>query len=182
MEKLNELDDLVLLVNSKNNPFDNYSTVKDKTILAIAEAFRALEQKLKREIENHMEVTFSEARWKQRAEAAEAKVAELEKQEPIACKKRLVNHRSGVAHHWTYHGEVDRPSSGDIFRVEVVPLYERPAPAADLAELVPPGWKLVPVEPTPEMLEEIWLDERFKEMAMKRRYYALLAAAPSPPE
>jgi hypothetical protein len=56
---------------------------------------------------------------------------------PVACKKRLVNHRSGVAHHWTYHGEVDRPSSGDIFRVEVVPLYERPAPAADLAELVP---------------------------------------------
>lgn len=56
---------------------------------------------------------------------------------PMACKKRLVNHRSGVAHHWTYHGEVDRPSSGDIFRVEVVQLYEHPAPAADLAELVP---------------------------------------------
>lgn len=62
MEKMNELDDLVLLVNSKNNPFDNYSTVKDKTILAIAKAFRELEQ---------------------RAEAAEAKLAELAKQEPI---------------------------------------------------------------------------------------------------
>ncbi|MGC0798972.1 hypothetical protein WKH50_03380 [Pantoea agglomerans] len=47
---------------------------------------------------------------------------------------------------------------------------------------IPEGWKLVPVEPTPEMLEEIWLDERFKEMAMKRRYYALLAAAPTPHE
>lgn len=58
----------------------------------------------------------------------------------------------------------------------------RPAPAADLSAMVPPGWKLVPVEPTPEMLEEIWLDERFKEVAMKRRYYALLAAAPAPPE
>lgn len=43
------------------------------------------------------------------------------------------------------------------------------------------GWKLVPVEPTKEMLEEIWLDERFKEVAMKRRYQALLAAAPEPP-
>lgn len=42
------------------------------------------------------------------------------------------------------------------------------------------GWQLVPVEPTTEMLEEIWLDERFKEVAMKRRYQALLAAAPSP--
>lgn len=44
------------------------------------------------------------------------------------------------------------------------------------------GWKLVPVEPTTEMLEEIWLDERFKEVAMKRRYQALLAAAPTPPK
>lgn len=44
------------------------------------------------------------------------------------------------------------------------------------------GWKLVPVEPTKEMLEEIWLDERFKEIAMKRRYQALLAAAPTPGE
>lgn len=43
------------------------------------------------------------------------------------------------------------------------------------------GWRLVPVEPTKEMLEEIWLDERFKEVAMKRRYQALLAAAPEPP-
>lgn len=42
------------------------------------------------------------------------------------------------------------------------------------------GWKLVPIEPTTEMLEEIWLDERFKEVAIKRRYQALLAAAPEP--
>jgi len=69
---------------------------------------------------------------------------------PMACKKRLVNHRSGVAHHWTYHGELDRPSSGDIFRVEVVPLYEHPAPAADLAELA----ELVPMEWTNEQCME----------------------------
>lgn len=43
-------------------------------------------------------------------------------------------------------------------------------------------WKLVPVEPTTEMLEEIWLDDRYKEVAMKRRYQALLAAAPTPPQ
>lgn len=43
------------------------------------------------------------------------------------------------------------------------------------------GWQMVPVEPTKEMLEEIWLDESFKEGAMKRRYQALLAAAPEPP-
>ena len=56
---------------------------------------------------------------------------------------------------------------------------EQRAEAAE-AKLVPDGWKLVPIVPTKEMLEEIWLDERFKEVAMKRRYQALLAAAPSP--
>lgn len=61
-----------------------------------------------------------------------SKLAELEKQEPVACKKRLVNHRSGVEHSWTYHGEVDKASQGDVFRVEVVPLFARPAPAIDL--------------------------------------------------
>ena len=44
------------------------------------------------------------------------------------------------------------------------------------------GWQLVPVEPTQEMLKEIWLDERFKELAMKRRYQAMLAASPTPPQ
>lgn len=73
---------------------------------------------------------------------------------PVACKKRLVNHRSGVAHHWTYHGEVDRPSSGDIFRVEVVPLYEHPAQAVSLAEMVPDevdNWK----NPASEAMRDI---------------------------
>jgi len=65
------------------------------------------------------------------------KLAELEKQEPVACKKRLVNHRSGQEHHWTYHGEVADASQGDVFHVEVVPLFARAAPAVSLAELVP---------------------------------------------
>ena len=59
---------------------------------------------------------------------ARAQLAELEKQEPVACKKRLVNHRSGVEHPWTYHGKIDKACQGDIFRVEVVPLYTRAAP------------------------------------------------------
>ena len=33
-----------------------------------------------------------------------------------------------------------------------LPLFTHPAPAADLAELVPDGWKLVPVEPTERMV------------------------------
>jgi len=42
---------------------------------------------------------------------------------------------------------------------EWIPLFTCPAPAINLAELAPDGWKLVPVEPTTEMLEEIWLDD-----------------------
>lgn len=36
--------------------------------------------------------------------------------------------------------------------VHLSPLFTHPAPAADLAELVPDGWKLVPGEPTKEMV------------------------------
>ena len=44
-------------------------------------------------------------------------------------------------------------------------------------------WKLVPVEPTPEMLLEIerqWLIGSFSDMG-KREYLAALEAAPNPP-
>ena len=50
------------------------------------------------------------------------------------------------------------------------------------ARVMPDGWVLVPVEPTTEMLEEIWLDSRFKEIAMRRRYEAMLRAVPLLPE
>lgn len=59
-------------------------------ILAIAEAFRALEQRVV--VAEQGEKTFEDGfcsvrqdrdEWKQRAEAAEAKLAELEKQEPV---------------------------------------------------------------------------------------------------
>ncbi|MEM6162082.1 hypothetical protein AAH446_16275 [Erwinia sp. P6884] len=71
-----------------------------------------------------------------RAQKAEAQLAELAAQEPVAFKKRLVNHRSGVEHHWTY-GEKASPSHGDIFRVEVVPLYTRAAPPAPIVVKLP---------------------------------------------
>lgn len=69
----------------------------------------------------------------------------------------------------------------DAYRRQIIE-SKKSAPTVSLAELVPDGWRLVPAEPTPEMLEEIWLDERFKELAMKRRYQAMLAAAPTPPQ
>lgn len=55
----------------------------------------------------------------------------------------------------------------------------RPAPAADLAELVPPGWKLVPEEPTKQMLEASY---REASVYSPTAYRAMLAAAPTPNE
>lgn len=51
--------------------------------------------------------------------------------------------------------------------------------AARRAQVVPQGWKLVPNEATPEMLEQVWYlgyDE------MRDAYCVLVAAAPHPPE
>lgn len=51
--------------------------------------------------------------------------------------------------------------------------------AARRAPVVPQGWKLVPKEATPEMLEQVWYlgyDE------MRDAYCVLVAAAPQPPE
>jgi hypothetical protein len=45
---------------------------------------------------------------------------------------------------------------------------------------VPPGYQLVPVTPTPEMLKEIDLVTGFTERALTVRYSAMLAAAPKP--
>lgn len=90
----------------------------------------------------------------------------------------------------------------DLFsqqRFDEVPLFTRAAPAS---ELVPKGWKLVPVEPTESMIvdgfesvpdedfsePEVW--EAFQMMsgcqqaAYKARlcWAAMIAAAPTPPE
>lgn len=143
-------------------------SAKPETILAIAEAFGALEQEVKKNLEGALA-------WQQRAEAAEAKLAELEKQEPVAFTEEC-EIKNMQATGLYLRGFPDNSSGRNI------ELFTSPAPAVSLAELVPDGWKLVPVEPTTEMLEEIWLDERFKEVAMKRRYQALLAAAPTPHE
>jgi len=49
------------------------------------------------------------------------------------------------------------------------------------ATQAPEGWKLVPVEPTEEMLGEIDLIEGFTREALTARYKAMLAAAPAAP-
>lgn len=46
---------------------------------------------------------------------------------------------------------------------------------------MPEGYALVPIEPTPEMLSEIHLDDQFTARAIRARYDAMLAAAPQAP-
>lgn len=74
-------------------------------------------------------------------ESAEAKLAELAKRPPVGD-----FYEDGPGNWWQIgpHDKVPH----------VTPLFDRPAPAADLAELVPDGWKLVPVEPSEKMIVE----------------------------
>lgn len=91
--------------------------VDPHTILAIAEAFRALEQ---------------------RAEAAEAKLAELERQEPVA----WLNTREGdQAWPCVFIAKEKAANNREWVTlapwVKTQPLFTRPAPAINIAELVP---------------------------------------------
>lgn len=115
MKELNELVELANLANiaGQGTPqmADFRVTANPDNILAIAKAFRALEQ---------------------RAEAAEAKLAELEKQEPVFQIEVSGNH-------WLNAGPVD-DTDFTALPDGINNLYARPAPAVSLAEMVPGGY------------------------------------------
>ena len=46
--------------------------------------------------------------------------------EPVAWAHRLINKRNGVVHSWVYGSAEACPSEGDIFNIEVMPLYTAP--------------------------------------------------------
>ncbi len=52
--------------------------------------------------------------------------------EPVAWAHRLINKRNGVVHPWVYGSAEACPSEGDIFNIEVMPLY-----TATPAQVVP---------------------------------------------
>lgn len=106
----------------------------------------------------------------QRAEAAEAKLAELAELEKQEHYVEVMKDGPMTVCHWMKPAE-ELPDGARLFT--------RPAPAADLAELVPPNWKLVPVEPTKQMLEASY---REASVYSPTAYRAMLAAAPTPPE
>ena len=141
--------------------------------------------------------------------------------EPVAWAHRLINKRNGVVHPWVYGSAEACPSEGDIFNIEVMPLYTAPpapvsVPAAmemdddfDSAfehgkavgwnayraamlqsfgnseqlnsPVIPDGWKLVPIDPTKDMLRAgqsvvgFWLNT-------VHCYSKMLAAAPAAPQ
>ncbi|WP_313680782.1 hypothetical protein [Pseudescherichia sp.] len=72
------------------------------------------------------------------------------------------------------------PASALLF--DALEVLRQPATAAAVNELkapaTPEGWRLVPLEPTPEMLAEMCLVEGWTERALKARYQAMLAAVP----
>jgi len=61
--------------------------------------------------------------------------------QPVAWAHRLVNKRNGTIHPWVYGSNEKEPSEGDIFLVEVKPLYD-----------TPPAQLLRPVELPPLIL------------------------------
>ncbi|MEP8848049.1 hypothetical protein ABKV87_22610 [Enterobacter hormaechei] len=141
--------------------------------------------------------------------------------EPVAWAHRLINKRNGVVHPWVYGSAEACPSEGDIFNIEVMPLYTvPPAPVSvpDAMEMdddfdsafehgkavgwnayraamlqsfgnseqlnspvIPDGWKLVPIDPTKDMLRAgqsvvgFWLNT-------VHCYSKMLAAAPAAPQ
>ena len=130
MEKLNEVKRALryLELDAKDHA-DNFSVsmiVSTKTMLDINEAFRALEHSLK-DANACVEAAKQEiADLEQRAEAAEAKLA----------KQEAIFQVEASGNHWLNAGPVeDSDFTGLPDGINL--LYARPAPAINLADLVP---------------------------------------------
>lgn len=65
--------------------------------------------------------------------------------EPVAWAHRLINKRSEAVHNWVYGSTERSQSEGDIFKVEVMPLFAAPplpaVPQTLLRELVDVAWQ-----------------------------------------
>lgn len=103
---------------------------------------------------------------------------------PACYAHRLINTLSGTVYPWAYGLDERKPDECSGFTVEVKPLYSvSPAPA------VPDGWRLVPVEPTDEMLaaamecDDVVFDKEDDTafcVQFDNIYSAMLEAAPEP--
>ena len=133
MEKLNDIEVRAKLL---ARAWVAIMDVNVRDILAIAEAFRALEQRAEAAEAKIQAVTESRDQWEANArefsrcaDRLEAKLSELEKQTPIYQLMEHGNWYDAEAHVFT-----EATNNGNIGRI----VYTRPAPAINLAELVPP--------------------------------------------
>lgn len=176
MEKLNELFSRACDLSERGKK----CTVDLNELTAIRDEFWALKHRaeaaeamVSEEVESHRKhvaaVISERGILRQRAEAAEANLAELEGQEPYGWLVGL----PGLYPVFTldYRNVEQAIAAGGY---EITPIYTRPAPAINLAEPVPDGWKLVPVEPTKEMWDAYDAAPRDIEC----EWSAMLAAAP----
>lgn len=155
---------------------DFIAAANPTSILAIAEAFRALEQRAEAAEAEAVRNLMGAHAWEKHARRAtaerdvlQAKLAELDRQEPYGWLIGL----PGLYPTFTldYRNVEQAIAAGGY---EITPIYTRPAPAINLAEPVAEGWQLVPVEPTEEMISAA-----LKFPAQTRKQYAaMLAAAP----
>lgn len=187
MEKLNELIEfyemtgadaelLVLLLELRRHRTDNWK-----------QRAEAAEAELAEEKQCNSKLRQDRADLARECNAFEAKLAEMENQEPVAY---LTVRLPGVKGIGNARRIVDAniydptkegywsPGSRELHSVH--PLYARPATAIKMAELVPAGWKLVPVEPTEEMNKAGWAAMNEHD-AINPTYRAMLAAAPVAP-
>ena len=94
---------------------------------------------------------------------------------------------SAVIYQARYHDSVTYGAVWtDISHEKYVEMHEHPrfdvrVLYTQATTVVPEGGKLVPVEPTSDMLDEIHLDVSFSHRAMTVRYGAMLDAAPEAP-
>ncbi|MCG7388806.1 hypothetical protein [Pantoea sp. ACRSB] len=172
-----------------------------KRISELEQRADAAEAELEVEKDIHDDTLQAMHLWCERAKEAEAKLADLEKQEPVLYALRFKNSRgepeklinenclfrdSEKAAAYGLGGNYVTQQSGKIewmpnplLNPEVIPLFTRAAPAINLAELAPEGWKLVPVVPTQEMVLAGKGGCVTGDMA-REVYEDMLAAAPSP--
>lgn len=108
-----------------------------ETIIAIAEYVQELERRAEALEAKYKEVSGWYVKMKTRMLAAEAKLAELVKQRPVGKQYRVSAKGNNSATEWSLWHDGDGDQFKNSYDVETREVYDRPAPAVNLADLVP---------------------------------------------
>lgn len=111
---------------------------REQELEAMQQRAEAAEAALERESDIHIDTAASMREWRLRAEAAEAKLAGLAKQPPVAYTDA---EELDIMQKGTY-ADMFKPCDEYKSDPKWIPLFTRAAPAAGLADLVPEKWTL----------------------------------------